>query len=98
MRTSLIVLGVVVVVAGVAIALFAYSTTTSAPVQISYEGHTYNDMVKVSAIEAAAHVGALHPVHKTMYGMAVYTSAGAVPQVVALALSPGEYDAYQLSG
>jgi hypothetical protein len=55
-------------------------------------------MVKVSQIEARAHVGALHPVKVRIDGKAVYVSAGPRPQVVALVLSPGEFDAYQLSG
>lgn len=79
-------------------ALFAFSSATSAPAQITYQGRTYASMVKVNAIEVQAHVGALHATGTTIDGKAVFVSAGAQPQVVALELSAGEYDAYQLSG
>ena len=79
-------------------ALFAFSTATSAPAQISFRGRTYANMVKVDAIEVRAHIGALHPTGVRLDGDAVFVTAGTHPQVVALELSRGEYDAYQLPG
>jgi hypothetical protein len=55
-------------------------------------------MVKVDAIEVEAHVGPLHATGATIDGKPVFVTAGARPQVVALELSRGVYDAYQLSG
>jgi hypothetical protein len=82
----------------VVVALFAFSTSTSAPAQISYGGHVYGTMVAVDEIEVAAHVGTLKAVHASIDGKPVFVSPGAPPHVVALQLSPGHYDAYQLSG
>lgn len=79
------------------VALFAFSTATSAPVQISYRGATYGSMVRVNAIEVEAHVGTLHATGTKIDGKPVYVTAGTRPQVVALELSRGVYDAYQLS-
>jgi hypothetical protein len=86
--------GVVAVVA-IVVALYVYSTATSAPAQISYHGTTYGGMAKVDAIEIEAHDGALHATGTTIDGKPVFVTAGARPQVVALQLSPGVYDAYQ---
>ena len=97
-RTLLVALAVIAGIAAVGLALFSFSTSTSAPEQITYQGQSYGNMVKVSQIEVRAHVGVLHPVNVRIDGKAVYVSAGPRPQVVALVLSPGEFDAYQLGG
>ena len=87
-----------VAIAAAALGLFLFSTSTSAPAQITYRGRTYSSLVKVTTIEVQAHVGVLHPTGTTIDGKAVFVSAGARPQVVALRLSGGDFDAYQLAG
>jgi hypothetical protein len=82
----------------VGVALLAFSSAASMPVQIVYHGRTYASMVEVSAIEVKAHIGVLRPTASVIDGKAVYVSPGTPPQVVALALSGGRFDAYQLGG
>jgi len=80
------------------VGLFLFSSDSSVPAQITYQGRTYSGLVKVTTIEVQAHIGALHPTGKTIDGKTVFVSAGARPLVVALQLSGGDYDAYQLTG
>jgi hypothetical protein len=87
-----------VIVAAVVGGLFAFSTATSAPAQIRYHERAYTNMVKVNAIEVRAHIGTLRPTGDRIDGDAVFVTAGIHPQVVALELARGEYDAYQLPG
>jgi hypothetical protein len=96
MRRNLMTLGIglaaVVAVAG--FLLFSHSTST--PIQITYKGLVYGTMVPVNQIQVRAHVGSLRPVHLTIDGKAVWVGPGSPPHIVALELSPGQWDAYQL--
>jgi hypothetical protein len=94
MLSALVVAASIVVV----VALFVFSSSNSAPEQISFRGHTYGSMVKVTPIEVRAHVGTLRPAGTKIDGDAVFINSGTPPTVVALAVGGGDYDAYQLSG
>lgn len=89
-------LGIGIAVIAVAVGFLLFSHNTSTPIQITYKGRIYGTMVPVNQIDVQAHVGTLHRVHLTIDGKAVWVGPGSPPQIVALELSPGQWDAYQL--
>jgi hypothetical protein len=96
MRRTLMTLGIGIAAIAVVVGFLIFSHSTSMPIQISYNGRIYGTMVPVNQIDVSAHVGSLRPVHRTIDGKAVWVGPGSPPQIVALELSPGQWDAYQL--
>lgn len=95
-RRLLVVLAVVAAVAGVGAGLWAFSGGFSAPKQVSYGGRMYMGVVEVTAISAEANFGRLRRGGGAIEGRPVYVSPGSPPGVVALRLSDGHFNAYQL--
>lgn len=89
-------LAVVAAVAGGGAALYAFSTAFSAPKQISYRGRMYMGVVEVTPIEARANFGRLRPGGVSIGDNPLFVTAGSPPAVVAVRLSDGHFNAYQL--
>lgn len=95
-RRLLVVLAAVTAVIAAGLALLMFASSTSTPKQINYQGRSYMGVVEVTEGEATANFGALHRRPDRLDGKRVFVSAGTPPKLVALRLTDGHFNAYQL--
>ena len=96
LRVALVVIGAIVVLGIGGFALFAFGSAYSAPKQIGYRGQMYMSAGEVTLMDIVAKVGRLHAGGERVENKPLFVSPGSPPRVIAVRLSDGHFNAYQI--